>query len=239
MAIQIIGGTSGVVQDVNAGKAAFVTLYDAAGNPIVDSDKHIPVNVRPPPFGSLGIYRGAFTTGAITATLGASSPLFSFRWTDATRLALIQRVLASAYVVATITTSVPFDLAAYFARSFTASDSAGTAITVSTGQKLRTSMGASLVGDMRIASTGLLTAGTRSLDTYPLGRIAGTSGTVVGTQFFGANSPLALIDAVQAQTHPVVLAQNEGIIVQSPLAGPATGTFTVLVVIEWAEVAAY
>lgn len=214
----------------------------SSGNGLeIDSDKHVLSNARPPAFGALGYYRQAMVTGAVAATLGAGSTLFSFRWTDATRLCLIQSIRVNAIVSGLITTGVQFDLAAFIARSFTASDTGGTASLPASGQqKLRTSMGNSLAGDVRIAATAALGVGTRTVDAFPIGRIVGFTGTTVGTQVFGSGSdaiPLYFRD--NSDHHPIVLAQNEGILVQNPLAGPATGTLTMLVKIEWGEVASY
>jgi hypothetical protein len=207
----------------------------------VDTDNHIFTQARPPAFGPYGYYRESVPTGAIAATLAASSTLLSFRWTDATRLAIVQSVRVSAIVTSAITTAVPFDLALFFARSFTASDTGGTAITpTSTGQKLRTSMGSSLVGDFRVASTATLTPGTRTLDAQPIDRIQGFSGTALGTNVFGNGAgPLPLFVIETDGDHPLVLAQNEGFVIQNPLAGPATGTITLLFRVRWGEVAKY
>ena len=205
----------------------------------VDTDNHALMNPRAPAFGALGYYREAVVSGAIAATLAAGSTLLSFRWTDATRLALIQSVRVSGMITGAVTTGVPFDLALFIARGFTANDTGGTAVLpTATGQKLRTSMGGSLVGDLRVATTGTLTPGTRSLDAQPLDRIQGFTGTALGTSPFGAGlQPLYLRE--NSDEHPIVLAQNEGFVVQNPLAGPATGTLTLLFRVEWGEVAKY
>ncbi len=223
MAIKLIGTSSGVEVDS-------------------DTDKHLLVATRAPAFGALGAYSMAAVTGLIVATGAANAIQFAMRWGDATRLALIESVEVAAVVTAAITTSVPYDLALFICRSFTASDSAGTAITLTgNNQKRRTSMGTSLVTDMRINSTlaAGLTAGTRTQDSQAAGRVIGASGTSVGTQFFGANPlPLYRCDLMSG-SHPIVLAQNEGIEVVSPLAGPATGTLEIVVKLNWMEVAAF
>ncbi len=210
----------------------------------VDADNHAKINIRPPAYGSLGYYRMVARSGAITATLGANSDLFAAQWTSSSDFAIIHSISVSAYVVSTITSAVTFNLAAFVARSFSVADSSGTAVTLTgNNQKLRTSMGTSLFGDMRIASTAGLSAGTRTLDANPIGTVQGfaASGSGnVGSQFFtGPPTPAPLYVRDNDDQHPVVLAQNEGIIIQNPLAGPATGTFTIVVTMEWGEVAAY
>lgn len=69
-------------------------------------------------------------------------------------------------------------------------------------------------------------------DTQPLVRISGATGTVIGTQFFGAG-PNMLIDA--SQDEEIELNQNEGLVIKAPLAGPATGTFRVAINMRWYE----
>lgn len=224
--MEITGTSSGTKVDVNADRAMLV-------------------EVRPPAFGSLGVYNNAMNTGSIAATLGANSDLWSLRWTDATRLCLIRKLSVSAVVNAAITTGVQFDLAAFFARSFTVSDSnansSTTATTSGSNDTLRTSMGTSLIAanDIRIAGTGGFTAGTRTLDTNPLGRILGWTGTAAGTFIFNSTGLIPLIDRTGAGQMPVVLAQNEGIVIRNPVAGPATGTFVITVNVDWQEAASY
>ena len=228
---------------------AGIIILDGAGGvnkANVDVDGHLGVNPRPPAFGALGYYRQVAVSGNIAATLAAASPLFSFRWGNASNLCLIQSIRVGCIVTASITAAVAFDLSVFIARGFTASDTGGTAVGVPAAmQKMRTSMGSSLVTDFRMATTGTLTAGTRTLDTNPIGRIQGTSGAAAGSAaaagllFFGSSNPQPLYVRDNNDHHPLILAQNEGFVVTAPLAGPATGTFSLLVQVEWGEVAAY
>jgi hypothetical protein len=220
-----------------------VKIIDTAGvnEAKINTDNGLYVEVRPPALGALGSYCLATSTGNVAATLAANSTLFSMRWTDATRLCLVRSLRVAGLVTGTITTAVQMDLEAYFATSFSVSDSVGTGMTL-TGRntKARTSMGTSLMGDMRISTTVTLTAGTRTLDTQPLGRVQGFTGTVTGTNIFGSgNGPMYIIDRQDVGQYPIVLATNEGIVLRNPIAGPATGTFAIVVVVEWSEVAAY
>lgn len=73
---------------------------------------------------------------------------------------------------------------------------------------------------------------TFTADTQPLVRISGATGTVIGTQFFGAG-PNELIRADRGEE--IELNQNEGLIIKAPLAGPATGTFRVAINMRWYE----
>jgi hypothetical protein len=243
----IQSGSSSALQDVDpSNKAARVTLYDAIGNQIkLDTDGNQRVNDRCPAFGSLGCYNKAMGTGIIVATSAVNAVLWTMRWTDGTRFALIERIRIGATVIATITTAVPFNLNLYFSRSYTVSPT--TNITAGTfsgnNAKRRTSMGTSLLSSagsgMWVDTTAAagITGQTFTNDTDPMAAISGNSGTVVGTQFFGPN-PANLWDD-NVNSHPLILAANEGLTIQAPLAGPATGTYQVLIAVDWMEVAAY
>jgi hypothetical protein len=217
---QIQGFTSANIAEVEAAtKALRTTLRD------ID-------------YGALGIYSIAGNNGAtqMTAGLTANAPVFSLRWTHATNLALIRRVTLSMGCGATAFAAgiAKFDL--FAARSFSASDSAGTSLLPTGNQnKLRTTgMGTTLVGDVRISSTVTLTAGTRTLDTNPLASIVAGVPAVAGQQI--VTPPYALWD-VRPGEHPLVLAQNEGIVLQATV--PITGTWFFGVKVDIAEVAAY
>jgi hypothetical protein len=209
----------------------------------VDTDKRLFATIRPPAFGALGAYSKGLASGQIVATGSANALIWAFRWTDATRFALIERVRVNAVVGGTITTAVPYNLALYFARGFTVTPttSIGTTGTVSGGNaKRRTAMGTSIGPSITILSTVAagMTGQTLGNDTDALAVIGGASGTVIGTQFFGVN-PAPLWNGDTPNQHPLLLAQNEGLAIQAPLAGPATGTFQVAVSVDWMEVAAY
>ena len=72
------------------------------------------------------------------------------------------------------------------------------------------------------------TGAVYTLDSHPIARISGATGTVIATQFFGT-APASLLDK------PIILRQNEGLAIRAPLAGPATGTFRVAVNMDWRE----
>jgi hypothetical protein len=209
----------------------------------VSNDNALFAELRSPAVGSLGVYGEAAQSGAITATMASGATVFSMRWTDSTRLCLIRRVSVVGIVLTTITTAVRSDLQLFVARSFTSSDSAGTAVVPSSSEnKLRTSFGGTLfaTGNIRVASTAAVTAGTRTLDTNPIGRVLGFYATAAGSYVFGQGGGYAYLwDRTQLGLHPLVLAQNEGIVVTSSAAGPATGTFTLGFQVEWLETAAY
>ncbi len=206
----------------------------------VDSGNIAKVNPRPPAFGSLGYYRLTAQTSAITTGTAANTNLFCARWTDATRFALIQSIRVSCIASAAIGTSVPFDLAVFFVRSWTVSPSGGSSVSISSNnQKLRTSMGSSLFGAIQISTSGAVTIGSSTVDSSPIGVVSGTTGTTAGTQTFTVANPQPLFLRANEDQHPIVLAQNEGVTIQNPLVFPASTSLIITVMMEWGEVSAY
>ena len=121
------------------------------------------------------------------------------------------------------------------ARSWTVAGGGGTAIALTTNnQKLRSSMGTSLVNDMRVASTAALTAGTKTLDAQPIGSITSSTTATAGTPLWPA---AYLYEINENDGMPIILAANEGIIVRATV--PATGTWTASLDVTWMELASY
>lgn len=217
MAIQI-QGNAGTVADVDG------TGYRA-----------IRVNNRPLDYGSLGTYSVSGRTGTMAAGLAANAPVFSFRWTDPTRLCAITSVHATGAGSIVAFAAGFTNLELLIARSFTVADSGGTALTpTANNQKLRTSMGTSLVNDIRVASTATLTAGTRTLDAQPIGSLTSSVTATAGTPLW---PPEHLYEAGENDNMPIILAQNEGIVIRATV--PATGTWTASFDMSWVELVAY
>lgn len=202
------------------------------------------VTGRPLDHGALGHYRLSMTTGTIGAALAANGELFQFRWTDATRLAVVQKVLisAGANVAASAAGLVNLDCA--IARGFTVAGTGGATATITgNNQKDRTSMGTTLLGEARIATTAALGAGTKTLDAQGVGNVF----VGIGTGAITVSQRLQLIDKIDlveidadTSQHPIVLAQNEGIVIKNgATAWPAAMTWGMSVTIVWAELAAF
>lgn len=194
------------------------------------------VEQRPVDYGALGIYRMALLSGTMAAGLAAGANVLSFRWGDATRLCALQRLSLDGLSGSATAFAAGFgNFRAFFARSFTASDSAGTAATLTgNNNKLRTSMGTTLVTDIRMSATAALTAGTRTLDTQSFGAYSQAFGTATSVQYA---TNVLLFGADIAAGMPLVMAQNEGFVVQATV--PATGTWQFAMSFDWAEVTSY
>ena len=123
----------------------------------------------------------------------------------------------------------------FAARAFTASDTGGTAGTLTgNNAKLRTSLATTGVSQIMIANTGTMTAGTRTLDTDPMAAIVIPLTTTADT---GGVLNSSLYNPGQAGDYPLELATNEGFVVQ--LTVPATGTEVITVTVDWEEYSAF
>jgi hypothetical protein len=193
------------------------------------------LRTTPRPMEALGFYSINARSGAYTTTT-ANSILFSFRWGDATRFALILKVQVMVFVSA-FTTAGVVERQMIVVRSFTISDSGGTALTMTgNNQKLRTSHGTSLVTDIRMGPANVA-AGTGTADAQPLCSAAAWM-SAVGPAI-GDRNPVTLFDATDGGTdHPLVLAQNEGFRIRFGAAETAS-TRETLVNVMWAETTAF
>lgn len=200
------------------------------------------VTIRPTDHGALGSYSYGGFTGVLPAALGANSEIFQFRWSDATRICIINAVKISACVSTTFfAAGVPVQIDLIKSTGWSVAGTLGTAISPAALLKKRTSMGSSLVasGDMRIATTAALGAGTKTLETLAMATLnapgpitASLNGQIIpaGTRMFEAD--------VNHGEHPLSLVQNEGFSIRS-VAVPATGTWMASITVDWTEVTAY
>lgn len=218
MPIQI-QGSGGVVADVSG------TLMRA-----------LKVMQTPIDYGALGAYRKSMLSGTMAAGLAAAATIYSWRWGDATRLGVVQKIVLDGLSGSATAFAAGFGMVrAMFARSFTASHTGGTAGTLTgNNSKFRTNMGTTLLTDVRIASTAALGGGTVTVDTDPLGQISLSFGVAVSVQY--ANQVILMGEDVGMEM-PLVCAQNEGFTVQATV--PATGTWQFGISTRWAEVTAY
>lgn len=194
------------------------------------------VESRPVDYGALGSYRVSLLSGTMAAGLAANAEVFQFRWADATRLCVVQRVLLDGIGGSATAFTAGFgNINMVPARSWTADGSGGNAATLTgNNSKLRTSMGATLMGAARISSTAILGLGTKTLDTNAIGQYTFTVGTGVSVQI--APQVLLFGEDISGQ-HPLVLAQNEGFVLRATV--PATGTWQFGATVLWTELTAY
>lgn len=192
--------------------------------------------LRPIDYGALGAFRVSGLSGTMAAGLAANAEVFQFRWVDATRLCVITSVIwdgLSGSATAFAAGFAKVDL--IIARSWTADGSGGSTLTLAgNNQKMRSNMNTTLVGGARIASTAALSAGTKTLDTQAVGQYSAAIGTATSTQWI---PQVDLFHVDPGGETPIVLSQNEGIVVRASV--PATGTWQFGVTVSWAEVTDY
>lgn len=229
MAIQVIGN-GGTVADVGA------------------SFRELLVGVRPVSYGAFGHYRFSVVTGTLAAALAANAVVYSARWGDATRIAVVSSLRArflplTPFTAATLTDHTSFD--AMVGRTFTVAHTGGTALTLTGSSfKMRASMGSTLFSDIRIATTAALGGGTITVDAHPFSQslrkgnrvnpAAATEEVVMPTMDW-----LDYDSSISDGEHPFALVQNEGLVIRNRTVWPAAGTGILLVEQAWAEVGSY
>jgi hypothetical protein len=217
MGFSIIGGASGILQEVEA-----ATLAARVTSRYTDP-------------GGQGHYLQSFDNGTTGMTAGWPRTRRSSRSAGATRRTW--RSSTAIRMSAACTTAFAagrFAFDAFFARSFTASDTGGTAPTITGANgKKRTSYATTLVTDLRLSATATLSAGTRTLDANPFGKLHGVVGTGANTQFVNPNTQL-FVGRDNSDQIPLVFAQNEGFVIQATV--PATGVWFFSVTLDWLEI---
>lgn len=213
----------------------------------VDDQNNVGVRVGPYDVGAYGAYRASARSGALTGTgvidLG---PLFSVRWTDSTRLMVITYLKAVMNPTTKFTARRELVIDLVPVSGFTVADSAGTALTLTSSNKMRKTFPNSLVNDMRIAPATALTAGTRTVDANPIAISNPTNSdfdnVAAATTEIGsppAQSVLLFQPNLANGEWPLILAANEGILVRNLVVFPAAGVATLTVELSWMEVTAY
>jgi hypothetical protein len=152
---------------------------------------------------SFGIQSGNVTT------LAAGATVWSFR--NTANIPIVIRRIGIGFVATTaFTAAQAVNYSLYVARSWTVADSAGTAVTI-TGNtnKKRTTFNNFTGVEMRVASASAVTAGTRTLDTNPMTILGAWVGAVGG----GIAPDINNLFNIQDSGYPIVLAQNEGIVI--------------------------
>lgn len=192
--------------------------------------------LRPIDVGALGSYSVAAVSGVMAAGIAGASPILNLRWAPATvtsSLALIRRIKFTAWNLGTGFVAGVFTFNAFIARSFSADDTGGGLVTLTTNNaKLRTSHATTQM-TIRASATATLTAGTRTKDANPFRVLSG----VVANAAFAAMLPEQTeVFRQQPGEYPITLATGEGIVIEATV--PATGTWSWACSVDWDEVAA-
>lgn len=191
-----------------------------------------------------GQYGVSALSGIIAAGIANDAELFQFRWGPAvtTKLARIRRVSVSAAVSTTyFAAGIPLELHLSKVTGWTAAGSGGAAVDPGAANRRGPSTQKAtevVAGDMRMATTAGLTAGTKTIATPTLRSIisgAPITASLSG-QIFAPDTWLFNADQ-GAGEHPLELSNQEGFVITTR--APATGTWKLAVQVEWDEAPAF
>lgn len=197
-----------------------------------------------------GSYRFEASTGAVTliaARTATAGQLLNFRWPSTTTAVALVKYVGARFILTTAYTTAQetgCDLIA--ARVWTASGTGGTAVdvgsTVANTGNLLAAQPTSLItaNCVRVATASAITAGTHTLDANPLGSIIGWSGAIgdqVPVASARSNYPYGTLFDARKSLHeaPIVLAQDEGLIVRNTVLMGAVGVGRWEFLVEWDE----
>ncbi len=201
----------------------------------------------------LGHYGVCQQSGAVVnSTLLALGHLGSIRWSDPSTYLVLLRIRVGCNIQTIMTAALTTDIRAIVARGFSVDfTTASTAINMATPAKtnaMRSSMSNSLMGinGPRICTTVVMSGQTFTADAAPfavqyfqLHYPTNVTGTVV-TQSVGPTAPVTdLYNCTLNGQHPLVLSNNEGVILQNITAGNADGKITYTFGWEFAEVVVF
>jgi hypothetical protein len=198
------------------------------------------VVARPTDYGWMGQYCVSLQSGTMASGLAAGSEVFQLRWTATPSLAVIWGVSIDGMAGGTASFSAgPGLFMLSVARSWTVDGSGGTqAVLTGNNQTMRSSMAPSLMGGVRISSTGALSAGTKTYDAQGLG---GSYFAVSATASTNYISQVGLYGSMSLEEggncSPIILSQYEGVGIAATVPGSATWRFGATVL--WSEVDAY
>lgn len=188
-----------------------------------------------------GHYYLVCTWSNTAAKPAAASDVLSLRWLSSELLFLLKRFVLWSTTTTVYTASLAQDFALFKAQAFSVSPSAGTQVIPLAGsQKARTSLMkaplASGQGVLWVSSGDLLTAGTRTLDTQPMGYASFLNPITTP----GTPQSAVLYEEREHGQHPVVLEQDEGLVLQTPIGNAqAAGVSKYAAVLEYATVPAF
>jgi hypothetical protein len=194
-----------------------------------------------------GAFRIAAVSGLLTGVAAGTSTaghLFAMRWAPAAggatsrQIAVISRLRARMVTIAGFTAAQEVGIDLSVLRTYTAAHTGGTAQDLTgNNQKKRSVMQSSIVADMRIGTTGALTAGTHTFDAQPIAQSVYAELAAAATVAKGAVE--LFMSTEDLDRHPLILANNEGICIRNTIAMGAGGTARLVVELEWLELERY
>jgi hypothetical protein len=191
-----------------------------------------------------GAYKIAAVSGLLTgvaAGTASAGHLFAFRWAPASSLpkfAVISRLRARLFTIAGFTAAQEFGMDLSVLRSYSAAHTGGTGQTL-TGDnaKKRQVFPTTAANDIRIGTTGALTAGTHTFDAQPIAQSAYAELAAAATVAKGVQE--LYVSTEDLDRYPLVLAANEGLCIRNTVAMGAGGTARLVVELDWLETSRY
>lgn len=208
---------------------------------VESTTRALKVSSRPPEIGANGAFRMMAQSGLLTTVAAATSTaghIFAFRWSHATKLCLVTNIMVKWRTIAGFTSAQEVGLDLIMARSYSASHTGGTGLTLSgNNAKKRASFATTNVADIRVGTTGALTAGTHTLDAQPIAADGFSELAAAATVPKGLFN--LTFDLNGPSDYPLVLATNEGLVLRNTILMGAAGTARVSVEMDWLEVDSY
>jgi hypothetical protein len=184
-----------------------------------------------------GAYFHSSRSGAL-AGAAAASVVWALRWPHATKILVLDLIRISGLITTPFTTAQMWGFEAVMGRTFTATHTGGTAFLPSAdgghAWKKRTSYPTSNVGEIRMATTAAFTGGTVTADTSPFTNSFAwelAAGVAVGRSSIYCEK-----DYGDGSMAPIILAQNEGVLVRPAFALGAGGVVELSVEVAWHEI---
>jgi hypothetical protein len=205
----------------------------------VESGSPLHVNTKPDPVGALGHYKTSHRF-VLVNTQAANSRLFELQNAHATNLIVIHKIRVEWTQTGAHTAAIMDSLDIYRCTAFSAVDTTNTVTPAISKQRTSfAAAGANVRGVTVAGAAAGMTGGTLTKDTAPtrqfgLWLLAAVPTAGMTPQIIGEYWP-----DVASGEHPLVLVQNEGIIIENRvLLGAAAGS-AVSIDIGWSEVTAY
>jgi hypothetical protein len=195
-----------------------------------------PIEYTPSAGGTIGgHYKIATLTGTMAAGIASLASVFQVRWADPSKLFMLQRILVQCSTgtgFAATTLGCPLELR--IGHGSTANGSGGTALAPSSiSNRMRSSMAASgfvTSGEIRIATTGALTAATgNTAEPNAVGQCMGAPNATLAQSV-----QMVLFETTPAGDHPLILNSGDTLSIRT-VTPAATGTWFMAVTMEWVE----
>lgn len=238
MQTKVIGGS---------GPNVFHTGAEQAVDPFFQAAR---VALRPLDYSGVGTVYGHYAVAqksGATVSIGALGHVARLRWspTMSNLYCVLLKLRIGWIVTGAVTAATPMDFDASIARAFTVDYSTNISLVnlataVNTNQ-MRGSMAPSQMGASGpgICTTSAISGQSLVLDNAPFAITTFAnqpSGNGTVTQAVGVGAPMqTLYDVTSAGQHPVVLGNNEGIVVREVTAGVTSGSVAIYCEWTWCE----